>query len=266
MAKAAGFDIGFRLIFAGGQLLTYMLLPSDARSINPWWFSNEARRFVKQRRKRGDRQIEKYIAQISPDGWHPSRNWDQRSELAATLIPKGLAIMDVGCGGMYFEKHARPRHYLPVDMAPRDHRTQVHDLDAAPLPAEWIDAVDLVCFLGVLEYVQDPAAHLRRIAARARPILCSYNVAERRRHDSLRYAKWTNTLDTDAFESVLAESGFVIARRLPFGNRQLVYLAFPEPVANPPPWWRDLPHPPLVAENGAETLRVDGDRAPGTNA
>lgn len=248
MATFAGFDIAFRMLFAGGQLLTYLLLPADTRTIAPWWFGRDGQRFLKQRKKRGERQIENYLRLLTTEGWHPSPKWAERSAFAAKLIPPGLRIMDVGCGGMYFEKYTAPALYRPVDVAARDARTRIHDLNAAALPADWIDEVDLVSFLGVLEYVNDPACHLRQIAGRGRAVLCTYNVAERRsRRDHVR---WTTGLDTGDFEETLRGCGFRIERRLPYSDRQMVYLALPAAAAAPQDWWQALPPEPAPADSG----------------
>ena len=252
LSKAAGFDDGFRAVIGGGQLIAHLLFPVDRECLPRWWSSAEAKRLIKRGLKRGERQFAKYVERRDSGSWNPSRKWDLRADYAAAFIPKGLAIMDVGCGSMYFEKSARPCYYLPVDIEARDERMRVHNLDDAPLPSEWIEAVDLVSFLGVFEYVTDPAAHLRHVAAHGRPVLCTYNVAERR--NSRSYTNWVSTLDTDAFEQALTEGGFTIVRRGLYGGKQMVWLALPDNMAEPPAWWSALPEslPASVAEGDDE--------------
>jgi hypothetical protein len=152
--------------------------------------------------------------------------WPERARFAARFVRPGLRILDLGCGAMTVERVFAPSAYLPVDLVRRDARTRLLDLNQAALPAAWLAEVDLVVVLGVLEYLDEPLAHLAAIARAGRPVLCSYSPTEF--HDAATRAanRWSNALDIAAFERGVREAGFAIALRH-IHERQPVWLLVP---------------------------------------
>lgn len=170
---------------------------------------------------------------------HLSGKWAERADFAARFVPPGLAVMDVGCGAMQFEHSAKARLYIPVDVVARDERTRVIDLNAVPLPEPWIDEVELVSFLGVLEYLVDPQAVLAAIARRGVAVLCTYKSLELAPNANRRASGWVNDYSSSEFRAMAEAAGFTVSRRVLYKANQHVYLLLPEHEVEAKQWWRE---------------------------
>ncbi|GBD50869.1 methyltransferase domain-containing protein [Methylopila sp. Yamaguchi] len=247
LAASAGYEIVFQQL-VHFVLMAAFLAPVDHSRMPRPWRTAEAKKFVKRRQKKGDRYMERMSDIVSGKARQASDRWSARSAFAARLVPEGLALLDVGCLGMYLEASAKPRIYIPVDIVADDPRTRRIDLNERLLPREWVEEAELVACLGVYEYLKDPAANIAVIAAAKRPMLLSYNVAEARKKDGNGLASnWASALTTAEIDALLEEHRFDVVRRVPFGPRQMVWLALPRDVAVRPAWWDDLPPPPANA-------------------
>jgi hypothetical protein len=134
--------------------------------------------------------------------------WQQRAAAAAEWLRGARCIADLGCGGMTLERYLEPgQRYVPVDLVARDDRTIVADLEKDPLPA--IDA-DACALLGVLPYLFEPRAVLRKVHRSFARAVVSYNtdtdLEVRLGHG------WVNHLDYDAVLRLFREAGFDVAR------------------------------------------------------
>jgi hypothetical protein len=156
-----------------------------------------------------------------------SPEWDLRAEFAARFIRKGLAILDVGCGTMAAKRIFVPSRYVAVDVVARDSRTRVIDLNASPLPEEWIEEVDLVLFLGVLEYLDHPFVPLSACARVGRPVLCSYSASDLGEAQDRRGNGWLTDITLEQFEADVCAIGLKIVRRFIYNVNQALYLLFP---------------------------------------
>lgn len=228
IADEAGYRVALKVFPANGPAAACLLLPPDAGP-SAWWQEESVAAQLQVYAARGERQIEKYRAWLAAGckgtDWRlQSEQWRVRASIAASMIPAGLALLDVGCGAMYLENEAAPRHYIPVDMDARDARTRVIDLNEQALPAKWIDEVDVVALMGVLEYINDPAALVKSVADRKKPLICSYNVLEARsaRRD-LKRGRWRNDYTTAEIESLFAELGYAITDSSIFAGKQKIW-------------------------------------------
>lgn len=228
IAGAAGYQVTLKVFPANGPAAACLLLPPEADP-SAWWLEPGIEAQLKSYTARGERQIEKYRAWLATGrkgvDWRlQSEQWRVRASIAASMIPPGLALLDVGCGAMYLEDEAAPRRYIPVDMDARDARTRVVDLNQQALPTEWIDEVDVVALMGVLEYINDPVALLKSIVGRRKPLLCSYNVNEARsaRRD-LKPGRWRNDYTSEEIEKLFTDIGYAITDSALFTGKQKIW-------------------------------------------
>lgn len=170
---------------------------------------------------------------------HLSARWAERADYAARFVPPGLTVMDIGCGGMQFRHSSRARLYIPVDVVARDEHTRVIDLNASPLPEEWVDEVELVSFLGVLEYLTDAAGVLATIARRGVAVLCTYKSLELAPNANRRASGWVNDYTSAQFHEMVEAAGFTISHRTLYKNNQHVYLLLPRHEVEAKQWWRE---------------------------
>jgi hypothetical protein len=152
--------------------------------------------------------------------------WERRAALVARLLVGEPAVVDLGCATMVLERYLAPgQRYIPVDVVARDARTIVLDLDHDELPSFDVRTCTL---LGVLTYLYDPAAALRKVAERFSRCLLSYDVAPL---DATLVAKGRrNTISLRNLKTMIGDAGWRIAGevRLTSGE-QLFDLVRPEP-------------------------------------
>ncbi len=107
----------------------------------------------------------------NPNNLHDA--WSYRSERAASYVPGGATVLDVGCGKMMIEKMLPENcRYIPSDLVSRDERTIVCDLNSGEYPPQ--EGVTHITVLGVMEYLTDPQAFWRWLAASKARIIFSY--------------------------------------------------------------------------------------------
>lgn len=97
--------------------------------------------------------------------------WPARAAMVAAMVPAGSSVVDLGAGaeGLRGLLPAGCR-YTPVDRVARGPETVVLDLDRDPI----LGRFDVAVALGVVEYLEDPAGFLARVARVARVLLVSY--------------------------------------------------------------------------------------------
>ena len=161
-----------------------------------------------ERRRTLVQQSETDVARWSDRGsFEPA--WAARAALAAEFIPAGARVLDIGCGAMDLER-ALPAgcSYQPCDLVHRDDRTLVCDLNRGEFPEA--DGIDLVSFLGVLEYLGDAPAFLRRVRQLGVPVVCSYSVSDRRPELDRAAQGWINSMSTAEFRQACSEAGLEV--------------------------------------------------------
>ncbi|HLZ76338.1 class I SAM-dependent methyltransferase [Phenylobacterium sp.] len=133
--------------------------------------------------------------------------WDQRAARAAAYIPRGAAVLDLGCGAMALERFLPMGcRYQPCDLTARDARTLVKDFNAGEFPTG--QACDIVTVLGVLEYIYDAPAFLAKLRALNVPVVMSYCLAGDRGPTDRRALGWVNDFTKDELNGLLAAAGF----------------------------------------------------------
>jgi len=144
---------------------------------------------------------------------------DERARIAASFIPAGLCVVDVGCGSMMpLERHLpQGTRYIPVDVARRDDRTIVVDLNLAPLPDF---GADYVVALGLLEYLNDVPGFLRQIPCNA---VLSYAPADQQKPRDRAESGWVNGYTVDAVSRLCQDAGFQIADLCRCPGKQMIW-------------------------------------------
>ena len=158
-------------------------------------------------------RTESLIAQKASDlgRWRDAGNlasqWASRSKLAAALIGAGpRRVLDVGAGDMALRGFLPADcDYTPCDIVSRGPGCLVADLNRQEFPP---GAYDCVTFLGLLEYIHDPAWALA-MAGRAAPMLvvsyCADTGGERAYRRGLG---WVNDFTQAGFEELLRAAGW----------------------------------------------------------
>jgi hypothetical protein len=117
--------------------------------------------------------------------------WDGRAKLAASYVPAGAHVLDLGCGAMAVERFLPEGcTYQPCDLVARDPRTRVCDFNADEFPDDV--GCDFVTVLGVLEYLSDVPGFLARLRGLSCPAVVSYSVAVRDDPAYRRALGWAN--------------------------------------------------------------------------
>lgn len=156
--------------------------------------------------------------------------WNQRARIAADGVVAGATVLDLGCGRMALERYLPADcRYQPCDVVRRDERTVVCDFNKGEMPDEAAEAADMVTALGVLEYIFEPGAFLKRVHGWKKTVLMSYcateAIGDRERRRSLG---WVNDLSRTELEGLFAEAGFAVERADRIDAVQWLYRLRPE--------------------------------------
>ena len=153
--------------------------------------------------------------------------WDSRAAMAAGHIPVGQRVLDVGCGAMALGAQLpQESSYFPADVVSRGPGCQVVDLNRGEFPT---GEYDWITFLGVLEYVHEPARVLMRARDAAPNMIMTYCTMANGDVQVRRGMGWVNEYTPDEIEAMLASSGWLVrkvqeVKRGP-GNIQLMFVA-----------------------------------------
>lgn len=156
------------------------------------------------------------------------REWSERARFAARFIAPGQVILDLGCGAMDLERFANAADYLPLDLAARDARTRIADLNSVPIPADLLQQADLVTLLGVVEYLDNVPGLFRQIAAAGKPLLFTYCTTERHVEVDRGAHDWVNAFSTADLLAMLDEAAMEATRSYVFNGTQSLLIAQPK--------------------------------------
>jgi SAM-dependent methyltransferase len=136
--------------------------------------------------------------------------WAKRAAIAATLIPDGARVLEVGTGTGSFRGLVSQRcDYVGADLVPLDPSVCRVDLDNEPLPG---DGFDFVVALGVIEYLHQPEAATRKMCHAAPSLVVSYccrsaALSVEMAAEGRRTRKWVNSLTRDEFIALFTRHG-----------------------------------------------------------
>lgn len=153
------------------------------------------------------------LKQTDTERWsHPDnldRSWERLPLAAAPLIPPGARVLDLGAGHEALERHLPADVvYVPADVVARTPRTVVVDVNAGEFPE---GTYDVVVMLGLLEYVHDVPALLRRAAGAASTLVASYCTVTRWDRERRLEKGWFNDLALSDLLDTLKATGWLVA-------------------------------------------------------
>ena len=152
-----------------------------------------------------------------------AEDWHSRAAAAAAWLTTASSVADLGCGAMTLERYlAAEQRYVPVDLVARDARTIVLDLERDDLaPA----AADACALLGVLAYLFDPLAVMRKVRASFARAVVSYNV---RPEMGIRLANgWVNHLDHAGVLALFDAAGLTVVQQLALSETHYLFELVP---------------------------------------
>ncbi len=150
-----------------------------------------------------------------------SAHWARRAAVAASWIPEGAVVLDLGCGAMTLEALLPGGcRYLPCDVVQRDHRTRVCDFNRGEYPDP--EDATLVTVLGVLEYLNDPAGFLQQLSVWGLPVILSYCVTELTADWNRTALGMANHLSQAELMKLLAQAGLQVKRQETVDGRQIL--------------------------------------------
>jgi len=134
--------------------------------------------------------------------------WDRRAAFAATFIPAGARVLDLGCGRMALRGFLREGcDYRGCDLVARDAHTIVCDFNKGDFPSAEAADVDVLVLLGVLEYIADLDAFFARLRDAGREIVLSYCAADFTSLDRPSLG-WINSLTLADLATLFDRFGF----------------------------------------------------------
>jgi hypothetical protein len=152
-----------------------------------------------------------------------SPRWEERAETAVELLvanahalrsdrSRDLRIADFGAGDQRLRRVLAARMEVPYSYTAFDIRPQTDSVVEIDLSRELPDGdFDVVACLGLLEYLEDAAAFLGRLAARYPAALVSYSIVDHPNPLMRRQRRsrgWRTHYTSAQFECELADAGF----------------------------------------------------------
>jgi len=145
--------------------------------------------------------------------------WADRARLAAEFITEGERVLEIGAGMGAFEAIVAHRcDYTGADLQPVHDRYLALNLESDPLaPGPW----DAVVMLGVLEYIYEPKAALRKAFATTNKLVLSYCFATTPAADAARQERgWVCSLSEDELISQAEMNGFRLVTAVQFNSAE----------------------------------------------
>ncbi|MCG7360614.1 class I SAM-dependent methyltransferase [Roseomonas sp. ACRSG] len=151
--------------------------------------------------------------------------WSDRSVAAGQMLPPGLRVCDIGCGMQGLRAHLPAGSiYLPADLRAWTPEVLPCDLNAGLLPERYLAICDVVCLLGVIEYLYDLPAFFTALRRRTETVLVSYNCVDFAAVDRAGYG-WVNALGSEQLLALLRDHGFEIAEVRRVGRMEILVRA-----------------------------------------
>jgi hypothetical protein len=163
-----------------------------------------------------------------------SRSWRERAAIAAEFLgraagpAKALRVLDIGCGDCKLQgallESGLAADYVGYDLLPQSAAVRALDISANELPEKG----DAVVSLGVVEYLDDPGAALKRFSRAAPWLVISHAARDLRsvRAKTAGRLNWRTYMTVAEFERALGGAGYdLVDRRTTPDQKTCVWLA-----------------------------------------
>lgn len=145
-------------------------------------------------------------------------DWAERSRLAASLVPDGVSVLEIGVGTGVFRELVRDRTtYAGADLEPLDATSIRLDLDSGPLPGTF----DYAVVLGVFAYLHQPDAAAKKLCDAAAHVIVSYccrrpELDPQALRESWESRRWVNSFSRPEFVAMFARHGHALVSSVLF--------------------------------------------------
>lgn len=152
--------------------------------------------------------------------------WDERNIQIAELIPDHSSVLDLGAGAQTLRKYLRPNcRYQPCDLVESSPDILRCDFNRGIYPDIDPFFYDYVICSGLIEYLWQPEAFLKRISQFGSHFVLSY--CARRDDDSFtgRLATgWVNHMSFEQMSTLIANSGIAVSRVATRGASEFIFV------------------------------------------
>lgn len=135
-------------------------------------------------------------------------DWNERTEIIASMIYPGSNIIEFGAGSMWLKNHLPDGcKYVPTDIIARTPDMQVCDLNKR-IELE-LSSFDTAVFSGVLEYVYDVRGLLQQLNENIPNVVLSYACSD---HSSMNRLNkgWLSDFSFQELTEIISETGYEI--------------------------------------------------------
>lgn len=155
---------------------------------------------------------------IAPLASEDTSRWFERAQAAADLLQGARSVLDLGCWNMRLETLLEPGvRYIPADVAKRDDRTIVVDLNTDAPPE--VDA-EAVALIGVLEYLYDADVLMADLADLYSLAVVTYTRSGTR-VENRRSRFWVNDYTLPDMERMFDQAGWDVVETRPVSGQQI---------------------------------------------
>jgi hypothetical protein len=150
--------------------------------------------------------------------WGAGREWKERTQIIASIIPKGVSVLDLGGGFCHLKKYLsywQGLKYLSMDIEEWTDCTIKADFNKGEFPdrGEW----QIIVCQGIIEYIKDPIYFLEKIKKYGETLIITYLDVRRGEAELRGRLNFTPIAD---FEKVIElEWEIVMERKIKHGQK-----------------------------------------------
>ena len=148
--------------------------------------------------------------------WGEKREWAERTQLLAGMMPENFMIIDLGCGYCHLKKYLKMKKYVGVDRESWIKGVIKADFNKNQFPD--LGAFDIILGQGILEYISDPENFMNQIHKYGDQVLITYkkiSADDIERKNSMAFSDITKLFE---------KTGWKIIKHQLIGRRQKVWL------------------------------------------